>query len=140
MDPVWNFRIISNCDKGLNLEPLQYFAGEPQFDSSAYAQIENGDVVWVKTKFIARFYRELFPNIAPYLALQTKELVTIPAPRLNLPKILDPTVGIVLHPDLLHPPSMAYEQLRLSVSLRLRTCAIPRIDDRKWPRQNFHQS
>ena len=35
--------------------------------------------------------------------IATTELVTIPAPLPNLPKILDPNIGIILHPDLLNP-------------------------------------
>ncbi len=73
MDPIWNFRIISNCDKGLNLEPLQYFAREPQFDSSAYVGIKNGDIVWVKAEFIACFYREIFSNITVPFTLVISE-------------------------------------------------------------------
>jgi len=50
--PIWNFGIISTCNKG-----------EPRFDKAAYAQIESGDIVWVKAEFIPQFYQEVFPNI-----------------------------------------------------------------------------
>ncbi len=63
IDPIWNFKIICNCDKGFTLEPHQYFAKELQFDSNVYAQINSDDVVWVKPEFLARFYREVFSNI-----------------------------------------------------------------------------
>ena len=73
LEPIWNFGIISNCDKGLNQPPVEYFAKEPQFDKSAYAQIARGDVVWIKTEFIARFYREVFPEVTEPFVLVVSE-------------------------------------------------------------------
>ena len=67
-DAVWNFALISSCDQGLHVGPIQYFTTEPQFHRQAYQRIQSGDIVWVPARFISRFCREVLrKNIPPFV-------------------------------------------------------------------------
>lgn len=60
---IWNFGIISACDKGLSMQPIRYFETDPHFENSDYQNIESGDIVWLKGCFIPKFYREILPIV-----------------------------------------------------------------------------
>lgn len=60
---IWNFGIIARTDKGLRKQPRDYFATEHQFDRAAYQNIKAGDVVWLRGRFIPRFYTDILPTL-----------------------------------------------------------------------------
>lgn len=60
---IWNFGISLHADKGLEPSPLFYFQKEPSFNTIQYADLKNGDIVWIKCKFLHLFYKNIFPNL-----------------------------------------------------------------------------
>jgi hypothetical protein len=60
---LWNFGIISSCDKGLSIQPIKYFETESHFINGDYQNIESGDIVWLKGCFIPEFCREILPAV-----------------------------------------------------------------------------
>ncbi len=60
---IWDFGLISLCDKGVPSSPIQYFKSEPVFNPSLYQNIQEGDIVWIKCLFIPRFYKEILPYV-----------------------------------------------------------------------------
>lgn len=60
---VWNFALISLCDKGVPPKPIQFFEGGEPFNKKDYQNIKSGDVVWVQPRFLSRFYREVLPEV-----------------------------------------------------------------------------
>lgn len=67
-ESIWNFGIISSCDKGIG-SPLQYFSGEPYFDKAAYSNLQRGDVVWCKCRFLPQFYHQIVPQLTDPIIL-----------------------------------------------------------------------
>jgi hypothetical protein len=65
---IWNFAIITACDKGLNAGPIDYFAKGLQFKEANYQRIESGDIVWVNASFVSQFYHQVLPKVsAPFV-------------------------------------------------------------------------
>lgn len=60
---IWNFGIISNCDKGMKKRPVDYFQSKPHFNKTWYQNIERGDLVWVKCCFLPQFCQEVLPEV-----------------------------------------------------------------------------
>jgi hypothetical protein len=59
---IWNLGLIQKCDKGLNQDPQNFFKTN-RFDATAYKEIKEGDVVWVKSQFIKNFYESVLPTV-----------------------------------------------------------------------------
>jgi len=59
---IWDFGLISLCNKGVPPSPIAYFQKEPEFDLALYQGIQGGDIVWVRCLFIPRFFREVLPQ------------------------------------------------------------------------------
>jgi hypothetical protein len=59
---LWDFGLILGCDQGLSQGPVEYFEKDV-FDKKAYKEIAKGDVVWVKSCFVKRFYKKVLPSI-----------------------------------------------------------------------------
>ncbi|MDP1607990.1 MAG: hypothetical protein Q8L98_01605 [Chlamydiales bacterium] len=59
---IWDLGVIQGCDKGLNRSPSEYFKKDV-FDKEAYKNIAKGDVVWVKSQFIQKFYKHVLPAV-----------------------------------------------------------------------------
>ncbi len=68
---LWNFNWIQESDKGLNLSPQDYFKKTSMpFNPDNYHNIEKGDLVWVQTCHIERFYHEVLPLVKnPFILL-----------------------------------------------------------------------
>lgn len=64
-DFMWNFGIISSCDIGMPYAPGEFFAKEDSlpFNPNLYKNIPARAIVWMRTKWFAQFYREVFPSI-----------------------------------------------------------------------------
>jgi len=62
-ETIWNFGIISSCDIGLDLTPIEYFKSDYCFNPDRYRNIQNGDIVWVKCRFLVEFYRRVLFKI-----------------------------------------------------------------------------
>ncbi len=60
---VWNFGIISACDKGITRNPEAYFATVPSFDATAYQNLHAGDMVWMKALFVSQFCKYILPKL-----------------------------------------------------------------------------
>ncbi len=63
-DFIWNIGIVSLCDKGPEEKPSGFFDNEdsPFFNEEAYKNIQSGDIVWVKCRFIGQFYERVLPE------------------------------------------------------------------------------
>lgn len=59
---IWDLGIIQGCDKGLSQGPGEYFKKDV-FDKEAYKNIAKGDVVWVKSQFVQKFYKHVLPTV-----------------------------------------------------------------------------
>jgi hypothetical protein len=59
---IWNFGLIAECDKGMHQNPEAYFE-KATFDKKAYQKIKKGDLIWVKSGFLKKFYRKILPEI-----------------------------------------------------------------------------
>ena len=66
---IWNFNFIQKADIGLKKTPLKYFAEEPSFDPKVYSNIQEGDLVWIKCKFLPQFCIEVLPLIQNHFIL-----------------------------------------------------------------------
>lgn len=76
---IWDFGMIFSSDKGFDKTPEIYFASEPQFDKSAYQNIQSGDIVWLKGRFLKRFSQEILPDLKyPIVLLITDGDETFP--------------------------------------------------------------
>jgi hypothetical protein len=62
-EAIWDFGIISLCDKGVPKSPIKYFASDSDFDPSVYQDIQKGDIVWIRCRFIPQFCKEVLPNV-----------------------------------------------------------------------------
>ncbi|HEY5236247.1 MAG TPA: hypothetical protein VIJ14_08730 [Rhabdochlamydiaceae bacterium] len=60
---IWNFGLISLCDKGVPPKPIQFFEGGARFVKSAYQNIRSGDIVWVNARYLPQFSREVLPEV-----------------------------------------------------------------------------
>lgn len=60
---IWNFGLISSCDKGLIKNPIDYFLHATRCDSGLYQDSKPGDVLWVKCRFIPFFYKHILPSL-----------------------------------------------------------------------------
>ena len=60
---IWNFGIISTCDKGIMRNPEAYFATIPSFDKGAYQDLHAGDIVWMKALFVPQFCKQILPKL-----------------------------------------------------------------------------
>jgi hypothetical protein len=67
---IWNFGLISLCDKGVPAKPVEFFEGGEPFNKKDYQNIKSGDVVWVQPRFISRFHKEVLPEVKqPFVLL-----------------------------------------------------------------------
>lgn len=66
---VWSFGIASQCDLGLDQSPEDYFKLKPSFDSSVYEKIKTGDLVWVRSRFLSKFYHQVLPKVSSRFVL-----------------------------------------------------------------------
>ena len=66
---VWNFAMISSADKGIVRNPQAYFASDPAFDKNAYTNLQSGDIVWVKCKFLPEFCAHVLPILEQPIVL-----------------------------------------------------------------------
>ena len=66
---IWNFGIISNCNKGVPANPYKYFSKEQPFNPSLYNNIKSGDVVWVETRHIQEFCKRILPGLKVSIVL-----------------------------------------------------------------------
>ena len=62
-DYIWNFGIISSCDRGLIKSPEEYFRKNANFNLKAYQGIKKGDVVWVKAQHMSIFCNKILPKV-----------------------------------------------------------------------------
>lgn len=60
---IWNFNFIQKADQGLDKTPLKYFADEPVFNANRYSNIKEGDLVFIKCKFVPQFCIEVLPLV-----------------------------------------------------------------------------
>jgi hypothetical protein len=62
---IWNMGLSALSDKGVHSSPIKFFKEEdsPSFDPAPYQNIQRGDIVWLKCRFVASFYREIFPQV-----------------------------------------------------------------------------
>lgn len=61
---IWNFGIISSCDLGLEASPFRFFErNEDEFNPQNYINIQSGDIVWVKCRWLPKFYNQVFPHV-----------------------------------------------------------------------------
>lgn len=66
---VWNFDFIQKADVGLDKTPLSYFLDEPSFVPDAYSNINDGDFVFVRCRFLPRFCTEVLPFVEARFSL-----------------------------------------------------------------------
>ncbi len=60
---IWNFGIISACDKGITRNPEAYFANSPSFDPNVYQDFHAADMVWMKALFVPQFCKQILPDL-----------------------------------------------------------------------------
>jgi len=60
---IWDFGLISACDKGMDKKPQIYFSCEHEFDKHAYQACKAGDIVWVQCRFLSEFYQQVLPTL-----------------------------------------------------------------------------
>lgn len=60
---VWNFGLISQAHKGIIDNPQIFFAQDPIFDPSCYANMQAGDIAWLKCRFIPDFCKHILPSL-----------------------------------------------------------------------------
>lgn len=70
---VWDFGLISSTDKGLKKAPRQYFLIEHTFDASAYQNIQAGDVVWLRCRFLPQFCEKIVPSLSVPIVLMISD-------------------------------------------------------------------
>jgi hypothetical protein len=58
---VWDFGVILGSDKGLSRGPEEYFEKDA-FDPADYQGIQKGDLVWVKSRYIKAFTKQVLPQ------------------------------------------------------------------------------
>ncbi len=59
---IWNFALVTECDRGMHQTPDAYFKKEV-FDKKAYQNIKKGELVWVKSRFLKKFYKKVLPSV-----------------------------------------------------------------------------
>lgn len=65
---IWNFGIISSCNRGAPKNLRLYFQEDLILNPEHYQNIKKGDIVWVPPLLIADFYEKVFPSIqAPFV-------------------------------------------------------------------------
>lgn len=60
---VWNLGIAQHCNKGLNINPVKHFDSEHKFDRTLYNNIQKGDVVFLRCRFVKQFNEQVLPFI-----------------------------------------------------------------------------
>jgi hypothetical protein len=62
---IWNGAIISLCDRGVDLDPGQFYKHEDShyLERESYEDIQKGEVVWVSPKKVFQFFKEVFPKV-----------------------------------------------------------------------------
>jgi hypothetical protein len=66
---IWNFGLIARSHKGLSHQPKEYFLKEQIFDESVYDDINTGDIVWVKCRFLNDFCKKVLPSLRKMIVL-----------------------------------------------------------------------
>lgn len=63
-DFVWNAGLIALSDKGSEPSPVQFFEHEDSltFNPALYKNIQRGDIVWLKCRFVASFCDQILPK------------------------------------------------------------------------------
>ena len=60
---VWNFGLISRSNQGVPKSPYDYFQTDQPFNQNDYKKFNEGDIVWVKTKYLQEFCTQILPKI-----------------------------------------------------------------------------
>jgi hypothetical protein len=60
---IWNFGLISSCDKGIIDNPVMYFLNGARCDGSEYKNIGTGDIVWITCRFASYFVTHIVPTL-----------------------------------------------------------------------------
>ena len=63
-DFIWDAGLIALSDKGSEPSPIQFFEHEYSlfFDPEPYKNIQSGDIVWLKCRFVAPFCDQILPK------------------------------------------------------------------------------
>ncbi len=60
---VWDFGLISACDRGVVADPRQYFKEEERFNPALYDKAQRGDILFVQCRHLHLFYRQVVPRL-----------------------------------------------------------------------------
>lgn len=62
---IWNLGIASQCDIGMDNNPIRFFKNyhEIKFSKEAFQAIKEGDLVWIRCKEFPMFCKQIFPEL-----------------------------------------------------------------------------
>ena len=60
---IWNFGLIQCSNKGLTKRPREYFFNDYSYHKSAYQNMNAGDIVWIRGRFLQNFCEDILPAL-----------------------------------------------------------------------------